>query len=613
MDDLRPITLLNADYKILSKLLVRRVKPILPKIIKSGQLCTIGDKNILFGVSNIISSILHVKSKRKKACILSLDFFKAYDRVFLDYLLKVMSKMNFSPTFRSWIKMLHEGAQTKFLLRKLTAAIDVTFSIRQGDPLSMILFIIYIEPFLRFLERKLKGLQLFGLTQLVEAYCDDVNILTDSEDDILEVDTAVSKFEAMSGALLSRNRKCSIIGFGGWKERTNWPLAYVKTEKEVKIFGIYIQESYKSMLARNWSYRFKKFQNCLKSWSSRFLPSLGARVEVLNMFALSRVFYVASILPINKTMVKKFESALEKFLWNASGYLLRVAMDEVVNKRNKGGLNLISMSAMCNSLLTSQFLRLLKSSDAKSVKHVVYWIGDSLVDLLPDMTLAEHPNNVPDYFATIESMIVIGRAEDIILSGTWRRLTNKMIYMEKSKAFPVTKVEKDAGCSFSRVWQLINSPVLTSPVRDLSYLLVHNKLPVPERLFRVGIRRDPYCETCLGQQVNDCGHFFCQCSKVVLAWAEVKSKLINMIGVDIPDKQLISYLFPKCAWDKEVIWLLGNYLYSVWTSIHVKSADSVKWEQLFGFLKFKYREDQLGARHMLNPIVGFEMTMCASY
>ena len=87
-------------------------------------------------------------------------------------------------------------------------------------------------------------------------------------------------------------------------------------------------------------------------------------------------FYVASILPINKTMVKKFESALGKFLWNASGYLLRVAMDEVVNKRNKGGLNLISMSAMCNSLLTSQYLRLLKSSDAKSVKHVVYWIGD---------------------------------------------------------------------------------------------------------------------------------------------------------------------------------------------------------------------------------------------
>ena len=54
VDDLRPITLLNCDYRILTKLFVGRIKPVLPKIIKSGQLCTTGDKNILFGVRNIL-------------------------------------------------------------------------------------------------------------------------------------------------------------------------------------------------------------------------------------------------------------------------------------------------------------------------------------------------------------------------------------------------------------------------------------------------------------------------------------------------------------------------------------------------------------------------------
>ena len=49
VDELRPITLLNCDYKLLSKWFVKRVKPKLHFVIKSGQLCTVGKKNILFG------------------------------------------------------------------------------------------------------------------------------------------------------------------------------------------------------------------------------------------------------------------------------------------------------------------------------------------------------------------------------------------------------------------------------------------------------------------------------------------------------------------------------------------------------------------------------------
>ena len=65
---------------------------------------------------------------------MSLDFFKAYDRVLLSFLIKVMQRMGFSPKFCAWIEMLHEGARTRFLLRGLTSVIELSFSIRQGDP-----------------------------------------------------------------------------------------------------------------------------------------------------------------------------------------------------------------------------------------------------------------------------------------------------------------------------------------------------------------------------------------------------------------------------------------------------------------------------------------------
>ena len=94
VDELRPITLLNCDYKILTKLFVFRMIPILIFIITSGQLCTVGMKNILFGVNNVLSCLSFAKQKKLGGCLISLDFFKAYDRVLVDFLLLVMGKMN---------------------------------------------------------------------------------------------------------------------------------------------------------------------------------------------------------------------------------------------------------------------------------------------------------------------------------------------------------------------------------------------------------------------------------------------------------------------------------------------------------------------------------------
>ena len=221
IDELRPISLLNCDYKILTKMLVKRLIPILKYVIRSGQLCTVEKKNILFGVSNIMSSILFTKEKKMGAAVISLDFFKAYDRVFLPFLLAVMRKMNFSSKFCSWIEMLHKDAKTMFILQKLTDPIKLSFSIRQGDPLSMLLYIIYIEPLLLYLERKMGGLRFENVKQCLDAYCDDVNVVTNQVADFGVLDEAVRKFESVSGAILSRNKKCIVMGFRTWKDNVD--------------------------------------------------------------------------------------------------------------------------------------------------------------------------------------------------------------------------------------------------------------------------------------------------------------------------------------------------------------------------------------------------------
>ena len=105
------------------------------------------------------------------------------NRVFLGYLLKVMKKMNFGAKFCSWIQMLHTDAKTVFILKGLTEAIQVTFSIRQGDPLAMILYIFYVEPLLTYIEANISGMKLENFSQAVESFCDDCNILTSDLND----------------------------------------------------------------------------------------------------------------------------------------------------------------------------------------------------------------------------------------------------------------------------------------------------------------------------------------------------------------------------------------------------------------------------------------------
>ena len=163
-----------------------------------------------------------------------------------------MEAMGFGSLFISWIAMLHEGARTRFILNFLTSVIDVRFSIRQGDPLSMLLYIIYAEPLLLALERNLTGLRLHHHSEVLESYCDDLNVLTDDPDDFPKLSDTIEKFEGLSGAILSRDSKCKILGLGKWRNRDNWPLPWLQTVQSVKVFGIHISNSYADIIAINW-------------------------------------------------------------------------------------------------------------------------------------------------------------------------------------------------------------------------------------------------------------------------------------------------------------------------------------------------------------------------
>jgi hypothetical protein len=114
MKDLRPISLCNVVYKILSKVLANRLKPLLHRYISVEQSAFIADRSILNNVMVAMETIHHMKCKVKGKVgevALKIDINKAYDRVEWRYLLNVMRKMGFCEKWSKWINMCLNSVQ----------------------------------------------------------------------------------------------------------------------------------------------------------------------------------------------------------------------------------------------------------------------------------------------------------------------------------------------------------------------------------------------------------------------------------------------------------------------------------------------------------------------
>ena len=127
---------------------------------------------------------------------------------------RVMRAMGFGCLFWRWVAALHWGARAAFMLHSLSPVLLILFSVRQGDPLAMLLFVIQIEPLLAALERELHGLHVGLAREASFGYVDDVLALGTDIRDLGTMDRLVAAYEAASSAILNWNRKSVIVGLG---------------------------------------------------------------------------------------------------------------------------------------------------------------------------------------------------------------------------------------------------------------------------------------------------------------------------------------------------------------------------------------------------------------
>ena len=164
LDKFRPISLCNSFYKIISKVLTTRLLNILPLIISPQKTGFVPGRQILDSIVMIHELIHSLEAGKKEGFLLKLDMSKAYDRVDWNFLLAVLWAFGFDAQVCKVILQLVSSPSLFVLVNGLPSPFfSPSRGLRQGDPISPILFVILAECLGRLIQRKHQERSLQGL------------------------------------------------------------------------------------------------------------------------------------------------------------------------------------------------------------------------------------------------------------------------------------------------------------------------------------------------------------------------------------------------------------------------------------------------------------------
>jgi len=358
----RPISLINVDVKIITKVLTNRLKTVLPTVIHHSQ--TAVDGRFIDNTVHMIRDLIQIANDQQiEACFIFLDQEKAFDRVDRDFLYKIMSAFGVGETFINWIRLIYSNASTKVNVNGfLTEKIPLKRGVRQGDPLSFYEYIFVNEILALQLRNNpnIVGFQIEGEKIVSQHYADDTTISITQNRCFKEVYKELEEYEEATGAKVNYT-KTKALWTGLWTNRTDTPLPIQFTNKNVKNLGVYFGND--DPAKATFLDILPKIQKSMDFWKPLKFCKL-AKARIIEIFHASRLWYAASFYTIPQFILKQLQTSFNEYI-NFPWKQTTVAQLETRKLRKDGGLKAIDIQLKSAASKIHYLVKLCTREDLK--------------------------------------------------------------------------------------------------------------------------------------------------------------------------------------------------------------------------------------------------------
>ena len=449
----RPIALLNVDYKILSKILFNKLKPLMPKMISEDQFCV--PKRYMGDLIHIISSTIHHinhPSHKRRGFLLFLDFEKAFDSVNHEFMERMLVAHGLPSEFVRWILLAFTQTQASCIINgKRGRFFDLPGGGRQGDNLYPLIFAIVMQALNSLIHSKnLTGIAMADdIIFKLKQYADDSTLFGSTREDYVKIKEALDTFCKASGMRINWE-KSTLMWLGEYR---NHPFALpagdqiqiLRENQQLRVLGIHLGHT--QTINSGWVRLKDKMNNVLNNNLLKVGNEIGDTITI-NAVLIGSAVFNAQYEAISRSNYATIERWAKFFIRKRNS--LTQDAKRYQSRHHGNPVPLIKLLDLVDTLMARWTSRILTPGPRPAyacnwlhelnaiAKYLQYDSLDHLLlssKLLPDLTTTKLPFQLYTYYS-LRAFKRMGFSRKIPL--TWEEIASQPIFDNPRIVNPIT-------------------------------------------------------------------------------------------------------------------------------------------------------------------------------